>query len=327
MDSKGYHFFIGLFVIFGITGILATGIWLSRQDNTEKTIPYEIHFEESVSGLNIGSWVSYRGIRIGSVNYMGIKPDNPQLVLVRISVQDDHLLRQGDEASLKFGGITGASYINIEGAVPGSKVIQSSDTDPAVIPSQKSDFAQLVRGVPELISQSTILVQRFANILNQDNQEQLKSILTNVNAISTTLVDQNDNISEMLLTIQDAATQFKALSISLNGTITKVDMLVTRLNTTVDGVNVLVTDDAEQLINEWEITANSLKNLADSANDILTANQDSLQQFSQDGLNEFVHFLQEARLLVAGLSRVVDRIESSGARFLLDQNTPEINPE
>ncbi|MBT8334789.1 MAG: MCE family protein [Deltaproteobacteria bacterium] len=327
MDSKGSHFFIGLFVIFGITGIFATGVWLSRQDSTEKTISYEIHFEESVSGLNIGSWVSYRGIRIGSVIFMGIKPDNPQLVLVRISVQDDHQLRQGDVASLKFGGITGSSYIYIEGATPGSKVIQSSDADPAVIPSHKSEFEQVVQGVPELISQSTVLVQRFANILNQDNQEQLQSILTNVNAISTSLADQNENISGMFVTIQDAATEFKALSISLNQTITKVDTLVTRLNSTVDGVNDLITDDAKHLINEWKITANALKTLTDSANDILAANQDSLQEFSQEGLNEFVHFLQEARVLVAGLSRVVDRIESSGARFLLDQHTPEINPD
>jgi len=327
MDSKGYHFFIGLFVIFGITGIFATGVWLTRQDSTEKTISYEIHFEESVSGLNIGSWVSYRGIRIGSVNYMGIKPDNPQLVLVRISVRDDHQLRQGDVASLKFGGITGASYINIEGAAPGGKVLLSSDTDPAVIPSQKSEFEQLVSGVPELISQSTILVKRFANILNQDNQEQLQSILTNINSISTSLDDQNENIGEMFAAIQDAATEFKLLSTSLNQTITKFDTLVTQLNTTVDGANVLITDDAKDLIKEWEITASSLRALADSANDVLESNQDSLQHFSQEGLNEFIHFLQEARILVAGLSRVVDRIESSGARFLLDQHTPEIEPE
>jgi len=327
MDSKGYHFFIGLFVIFGITGIFATGIWLSRQDSTEKTIPYEIHFEESVSGLNIGSWVNYRGIRIGSVNYMGIKPDNPQLVLVRISVQGDHQIRQGDVASLKFGGITGASYINIEGALPGSEVIPSRDAAPALIPSRKSEFAQLVRGVPELISQGTILVERFANILNQGNQEQLESILTNVNTISASLADQKENISEMVNTIQDAATEFTALSLSLNTTITKVDTLISRMNTTVDGVNGLVTDDAKHLIKEWKFTANSLKTLTDSANDVLAVNQDSLQHFSQVGLNEFVHFLQEARVLVAGLSRVVDRFESSGARFLLDQHTPEINPE
>jgi len=327
MDSKGYHFFIGLFVIFGITGIFVTGIWLSRQDSVEQTIPYEIHFEESVSGLNIGSWVSYRGIRIGSVDYMGIKPDNPQLVLVRISVRDDHQLRQGDKASLKFGGITGASYIYIEGALPGSEVIASSETNPALIPSQKSDFAQLIRGVPELISQSTILVERFANVLRRGNQEQLGSILTNVNTISASLADQSENISEMVVTIKDAASEFAALSLSLQETTAQFDRLITRLNTTADSVDVLMNDDARPLIKQWKQTASSLKNLTDSATDLLAANQDSLQHFSQDGLNEFVHFLQEARLLVAGLSRVVDRIESSGARFLLDQHTPEINPE
>jgi len=327
MNSKGSHFFIGLFVVFGIIGIFATGIWLTRPDYNEKNIPYKIHFEESVSGLNIGSRVSYRGIPIGIVKYIGIKPDDPQLVLVRINIQGEHQLRQGDVASLKLEGITGTSYINIEGARPGSEVIQSSESNTAVIPSHKSELEQLVRGVPELISQGTILAKRFSEIVNKDNQEQLDSILKNINAITNSLVDQNDNISNMFVTIHDAGNEFKALSKSLNNSITKIDTLVDRLNIAADSANAVINEDARHLIQEWENTAKSLKNLADSANNVLESNEDSFEHFSQEGLNEFIHFLQEARILVAGLSRVVDRIESSGARFLLDQHTPEINAE
>ena len=123
MNSKGAHFFIGLFVLAGIAGIFTSGLWLAKSDGTEKTTPYEAHFEESVSGLNVGSRVSYRGIRIGYVSYIGIKPDNPQLVLVRINIDDPNQIHQGDLASLKLEGITGTSFINIEGAEPGSQVL------------------------------------------------------------------------------------------------------------------------------------------------------------------------------------------------------------
>jgi len=325
MNSKGSHFFIGLFVVAGIVGIFVTGLWLAKSDSTEKVTPYEVHFEESVSGLNVGSRVSYRGIRIGYVSYIGIKPDNPQLVLVRINIQNTNPIYQGDVASLKLEGITGTSFINIEGAKPDSEVLHSNVTNPAVIPSQKSKLEQLVQGAPELIKQGTILAQRFANIFNQDNREQLNSILKNINAVTTSLAAQKEDISNMFATVNDAGIEFKTLILSLNAVTVKIDILADKLNIAADSANSLITDDGKHLIKEWENSANSLQTLANSANNILETNQDSLQQFSQEGLNEFSHFLQEARILVAGLSRIVDRIESTGARFLLDQSTSEIN--
>jgi phospholipid/cholesterol/gamma-HCH transport system substrate-binding protein len=80
MQSRGIHFFIGIFVVTGMIGIFATGLWLAKVNNSEETNTYVIYFEESVSGLDVGSHVDYRGMRIGLVSYIGIKPDNPQLV-------------------------------------------------------------------------------------------------------------------------------------------------------------------------------------------------------------------------------------------------------
>ena len=60
MESKGFNFLVGLFVVAGVSAIFAIGLWLARVDTAEKTLPYEILFEESVSGLSLGSKVSYR---------------------------------------------------------------------------------------------------------------------------------------------------------------------------------------------------------------------------------------------------------------------------
>jgi len=327
MDSKGSHFFIGLFVVAGVVGIFVIGLWLAKTDSAEKTISYEVYLEESVSGLSVGSRVAYRGLRVGYVSYIAIKPDNPQLVLVRINVQEAVQIRQGDVASLKLEGITGTSFINIEGAEQGSEVIHSDGTNPAVIPSQKSNLEQLVQGAPELINQGTLLAQRFADVFNRENREQLNSILQNINAVTTSLAAEKENISSMFGTINDAGLEFKKLGLAMNGVIIKVDTLADKLNTIAAGTNTLITDDGKQLINEWEKTAKSLKALADSANNVVESNKDSLQQFSQEGLYEFTLFLQESRILVAGLSRIVDRIESTGARFLLDQPTSEIHTD
>jgi phospholipid/cholesterol/gamma-HCH transport system substrate-binding protein len=327
MQSRGIHFFIGLFVVIGIIGIFATGLWLAKINNSEETNTYIIYFEESVSGLNVGSHVDYRGMRIGMVSYLGIKPDNPQLVEAKIEIRKAHVIHQGDMATLKLEGITGTSYINIEGARAGSDSIVTSTDSPGVIPSRKSELEQLIQGAPELIHQGTILAQRFSDVFNTENQELLNSILQNINEVTASLASQNEEIGKVFGTINKAAGDFSEITVSLNKVIAKADTLADKLNTTADNTNRLISHDGEELIKEWNTTAQSLNALVESADKVLGANEQALGQFSHEGLSELTLFLQESRILVAGLTRLADHLESSGARFLLDQSSSEYQPD
>lgn len=326
MEAKKFNFVIGLFVVAGIAGIFIVGLWLAKTGSNEKVTPYEVLFEDSVSGLSVGSKVSYRGIRIGSVTSIGIKPDDPQFVLVRIAVKEGYPIHQGDTASLKMEGITGTSYIDIQGAEWDSEMIESTSENPATIPSRRSELGRLVKGLPDLINEGTILAQRFSEMVNEQNRDQLTAILTNINEITTILVQQIENIDKVLVTADEAGNEVITASRSVQKSAARIDALVETLQATADDTSQLISEDGAELAGEWKTTAQSWRELSDTAQSFLVANEDSLHHFSQEGLYEFTLFLQEARLLVAGLSRVVDRIESSGARFLLDQDNPEIDP-
>ena len=326
MESKSLNFIIGLFVVAGIAAIFTVGLWLTKTGSSEKTIPYEVHFGESVSGLSVGSRVSYRGIRIGSVTSIGIKPDDPRFVVVGIAVNEAYPIHQGDTAALKLEGITGISYVDIEGAEGGSEIIQSSPQNVAVIPSRRSELGRLVKGLPELINEGTVLAQRFSELLDEENREQFTSILANINTLTIMLAEQGEHIDAVLLTAEEAGNEIITVSRSLQEVAIKIDGLVDTLQVTADGTTQLINEDGTELVAEWQATARSLRKLSDTAQNFLVANEASLQHFTQDGLYEFTLFLQEARYLVAGLTRVVDRIEASGARFLLDQHNPEVDP-
>jgi phospholipid/cholesterol/gamma-HCH transport system substrate-binding protein len=326
MESKSLNFVIGLFVVAGIAAIFIVGLWLTQKGSKEKTIPYYVLFQDSVAGLSVGSKVSYRGIRIGSVTYIGIKPDDPQFVAVRMAIGENYPIRQGDMASLKLEGITGSSYIDIEGAELGSEIVESSLENIATIPSRRSELGQLVKGLPELINEGTVLVQRFSELLDEENRDQVTSILANVEQLTATLAEQADNVDALLVTANDAGTEMIEASKLLQNVVTKVDALVDTLQVTADGTNQLIREDGTEVVEEWKTTARSLRQLSNTAQNFLVANEDSLEHFSQEGLYELTLFLREARHLVAGLTRVVDRIEASGARFLLDQHTPEVDP-
>jgi phospholipid/cholesterol/gamma-HCH transport system substrate-binding protein len=230
-------------------------------------------------------------------------------------------------ATLKLEGITGTSYINIEGAKAGSDSIVTSTDSPGVIPSRKSELEQLIQGAPGLIKQGTILAQRFGDIFNTENQELLNSILHNINGVTASLASQDEEIDKIFSNINKAAGDFSEITASLNKVIAKADILADKLNTTADNTNRLIAHDGQELIKEWNNTAKLLSALAKSADGVLGSNREALEQFSHEGLNELSLFLQESRILVAGLSRLADRFESSGARFLLDQSSSEYKTE
>lgn len=324
MESKGLNFIIGFFVLVGIASIFIVGLWLAHKDSIDRTITYEIHFEESVSGLSVGSRVSYRGIRIGSVSEIKIHPEDPQLVVVRVNIDELYPIHRGDVASLKLEGITGTSYIDIEGADRDSELLTGSPGRPAIIPSRQSDLGQLVKGIPDLINEGTILMNQFNKLLNPENRDQFAAILAQVNEITASLASQSKNIDEVLTTANRAGEAMIALSASIQDAAARVDGLIGTLQGTADGVNELVTGSGTDMVKHWQATAQSLTELSDSAQALIDTNKESLQHFSQDGLYEFSLFLHEARLLVASLTRVLENIESSGARFLLDQQSPEI---
>jgi len=264
---------------------------------------------------------------MGKVSYIGIKPDNPQLVVVKVEIDKAHVLHQGDMATLKLEGITGTSYVNIEGARADSDIVVTSSESPGIIPSKKSELEQLIQGAPQLIHQGTILAQRFGDIFNTENQELLNSILQNINGVTASLASQNEDMDRIFSTINKAAGDFSEITVSFNKVIAKADILADKLNTTADNTNRIITHDGEELIKEWNNTAQSINALVATADEMLASNEKALEQFSHEGLSELTLFLQESRILVAGLTRLADRLESSGARFLLDQSSSEYQPD
>lgn len=302
------------------------GLWLADSGKDTKTIPYTIHFEESVAGLRVGSRVSYRGIPIGFVGSIGIKPDDPQFVSVLVNIEEQYQIREGDLASLKLEGITGTSYINIEGAGQDTPTITSSEDEVAVIPSQKSELELVVQGFPDLLNQASVVLNRIGDLLNSENRQQIESILTNLNELTDSLAGQDENLTNMFVTVNNAGEKIMSLSEALEDVVGEVGMIMGKVDKLIEGVDEVVTEDGQQLMSEWQETAVSLRKVAGSLNLLLDDNEESLEHFSREGLKEFTLFMQEARILVAGLTRVVESLESSGARFLLDQHVPEINP-
>ncbi|MDH3467033.1 MAG: MlaD family protein [Gammaproteobacteria bacterium] len=342
MESRANHVLIGSFVLLGIIGIFAFVIWKAKIDVASQPNYFDIYFSDSVSGLPLGGDVRYRGIKIGTVADIAVKADDPSVVVVRIEVRGDMVLREGDAATLKLLGITGVTFVNIEGAIADAAPLGPTDSGQIpVLPSRQSEVDQLVQGAPELLRQGTLLATRLSELFDADNQDLVHRILADIEQLTSAVASSGETIrsvidlvessTEELATaagaVREAAVRFDELLDQASGVLNVTTSTIADARATVGKVDQIVDNDVARLVADLRRAASSIDRLTTEATALLVDNKDSIEEFTGDGLAEFTRFVADARLLVAGMSRVAERLEAQGGRYFLNNNQSDFRAE
>ena len=182
MESDKKYFLEGLFVIVLSIALALFFVWLGRTGNKDDVL-YRIHFEESVSGLNLGDPVKYLGVDIGLVDALAIDPEDPGQVQVDVKLHKDAPIKTDTRATLQFKGITGAYFIELKGSTEKAKTLLSV-TEPGEIPeieSKKSTFNTLMEELPKVVA-------KFSAI-----EDQTKKVVSDISAV-TAKVKENPSL-------------------------------------------------------------------------------------------------------------------------------------
>ena len=182
MESDKKYFLEGLFVIVLSIALALFFVWLGRTGNKDDVL-YRIHFEESVSGLNLGDPVKYLGVDIGLVDALAINPEDPSQVQVDVKLHKDAPIKTDTRATLQFKGITGAYFIELKGSTEKAKTLVSV-TEPGEIPeieSKKSTFNTLMEELPKVVA-------KFSAI-----EDQTKKVVSDISAV-TAKVKENPSV-------------------------------------------------------------------------------------------------------------------------------------
>ncbi len=335
METRASHLIIGFFVLGFTAAAFAFVFWLTKQQVDQEFAYYRIYFNESVSGLGIGGDVRYRGIRAGAVTDIRIDPGDPSRVMVTAEIDKRFTIRQGDEAELQAQGITGLSYVNIAGAAADSPPLTPPEGQKmAVIPSRPSSLQKLFSGAPDLIASGIELTNRAADLLNDDNRRAIGSILADINQITDTMAAQRERIDRLLVMAEKFGGNMNETIVQLQDTARRANRLLDEsaatmavARGTLSGVDSVIDGELRTTLSEFSKTAERVGRLAEESTAMIAENREPLHAFTVDGLPKFNSFIDEARVLVAALSRLTERLESDGARFLLGNRDAEYKAE
>lgn len=172
--------------IFSIASALVTLLVLSTFGGLslfERDVPFFVDVPGGVSGLEKGSSVQLRGVRVGTVTDFDLYPEHFDGVRVSFEVSPDTQIRRGGEASLTLQGLSGLKQLSIDPGPSTAALLGPGET----IPYAESPMQRLTSNADELVDHATGLLEelgassrRLAAILQAIDPEQVARVLAHV---------------------------------------------------------------------------------------------------------------------------------------------------
>jgi phospholipid/cholesterol/gamma-HCH transport system substrate-binding protein len=161
MASRSRKIRAGLFVIAAVAlaafGLLAFG----GLRLLEKGDAYFVEYEGTVYGLVEGANVYLSGVRVGKVEELGVSPDDPGRVRVKIRVKRGTPVRTDTRALLQFAGITGLKVIDLRDGTAQAPPLPPGSQ----IAAGETILDKLEKRAEDLAAQTTALMERSNRIL------------------------------------------------------------------------------------------------------------------------------------------------------------------
>ena len=196
METKANFALIGAFAIAGFLGMIGFLMWFAKLELNRQFAYYDVYFSE-VSGLGVASEVRFAGLTVGTVVDMELAPDQlDRPVRVRLEVAEDTPIRTDSRASLELQGVTGVSNVFISAGRRTSPLLRDEFPDEVpVIQSSRSAFQTLSDEGPQIIERLSRVAEQLTELLGEQNQARVNTILDNIERSSGNLDQAMADIS------------------------------------------------------------------------------------------------------------------------------------
>ena len=207
-NSNPNYFRLGVFVLAAIGVLVAVILVFGSGQLFKKSFMIETYIKQSVTGLDNGASVRFRGVKVGQVTFIGLSGDiyekdvpfekRLQYVVVRMQIFGDKLTEQqitdfvqnNLRARVKSMGITGVNYIEFD------FLTESSDHTP--LPYSWKPADPVIPSLPNQADEIISGLQKFVSTLNHSDiegtQKKFDALLVNLNVLMAGDGKSNDGL-------------------------------------------------------------------------------------------------------------------------------------
>jgi phospholipid/cholesterol/gamma-HCH transport system substrate-binding protein len=310
METRASYVLVGAFVVVCIAGLFIALAWVAGSQYREEYTYYRTYFNGAVTGLGKGNVVRYNGIDVGHIADLAFDQTDPGRVIVTLQIDPTLRLHVDSVASIESQGLTGATYVEIDGGTANSPLLQAQPgQDYPVIPSKPSTLQQLAQAGPELIANLKVAGERFGDLLNDDNRKAVGDLLTHLRSTSALLDDHAEDLDALLANMKNATE-------TLNRVLATTDRAVANADRALDSVSA---------------AAGSIQTATDSANmtvqKVGKLSDDTDKVINGQATAQFTQLMAEARALVASITKLSNDLERQPTKLLFGDQRQGYTPK
>lgn len=190
MEPEARYAWVGLGVL-ALVALLAGGLyWLAGGTENIQVKRYVTYFEkQSLEGLQIGSSVRMRGIKVGKVEDYAILPGEARRVRVILQVDARTPVLEGVHAEVARHMVTGLAAVDLVNTAEGGPPLMAVPPGERypVIQEGVPQFARVASTLEEMSLQGREALARFNTLLADRNQQAIAGILGNLDRLSADL--------------------------------------------------------------------------------------------------------------------------------------------
>lgn len=214
----GVFMLLSFLLLFGSVGVLAgLQLWNPRDH-------YFVRYKESVSGLEIGSAVKMKGVRVGRVDSVTVAK-NTESVIVNLALDPETPVTVDTEAVVASIGITGLKFVELTGGTAKSKRVDPN-TKTSEIKAGASIMQTLTGKATDIATKMEAVLNNVLALTSKDNRERITKLLDNTTKLTGTLADiaeQNKKRVRRILAHVDRTTgALERAAASMNKLVTDV---------------------------------------------------------------------------------------------------------
>ncbi len=267
MSQETRYFRVGLFVLLGTAMVVGAALLIGGGRIFERVVVFETVFRESVQGLEVGSPVRFRGVKLGTVSSIGFVRDHYRLlpedeveygslVLVRFQGADEDtgLAIADRQENLRAMADRGLRLRITPMGITGTSFIEADYLDPEAFPPIELPYRPKVLFIPSARSRLGQFASSAEVLIERINELDVKGFLAN---LDTLVLSLNQGIEDL---------DPKAVGRGLNDVLQEVERTFAALRGAVEGAELdAVSRNAQGVLRESEATLARLRKSAEGA--------------------------------------------------------------
>ena len=310
METRANYVIVGAFVLVCIIGLFVAVLWVAGSQYREEYAYFRTYFTGAVTGLGKGTVVRYNGIDIGHVYDVAIDDADPKRVIVTLQIDPKAKIHVDSVATLESQGLTGATYVEIEGGTATSRLLQAEPGQPyPVIPSKPSALQLLAQSGPEMVQELKLAGDRFSDLLSDQNRKAVAETLEHLSATTAAIDSHADEFGKTLMSLRTSTETLNRALLSADRAINTADQSLKSVDRAVDSIQT-----ASDTANE---TAEKVGRLSDDTDKVVNG----------QAITQFTLLLAQTRALVASVTRLSNDLEREPTKLLFGDQRQGYTPK